>query len=199
MKGSRAEWLILAALLVVLVGASILVGAQGESEGPELAPDPSTYNARGSGSKGLFVWLQELGVNVRRWERPLEDLPEEARVLLVLGPRRLLDGGELAAVERWVRAGGVLCLADSAVGRAVPGVLPGPAALKFGLRPRFAGGPATLRPACQKSRVALGSSAALRSCSAERTAYRVRNQCLVRRPLSSRRASGPARVPIRST
>jgi len=138
MKGSRAEWLILAALLVVLVGASILVGAQGESEGPELAPDPSTYNARGSGSKGLFVWLQELGVNVRRWERPLEDLPEEARVLLVLGPRRLLDGGELAAVERWVRAGGVLCLADSAVGRAVPGVLPGPAALKFGLRPRFA-------------------------------------------------------------
>jgi hypothetical protein len=147
MKGSRAEWLVLAALLVFLVGASILVGSQDELEGPERFPDPSTYNARGSGSKGLFVWLQELGTDVRRWERPLDDLPEGARVLLVLGPRRPPEANELNAVERWVRAGGILLLADSGVGRAVPGVLPGPAALKFGLAPRFAGGPATLRPA----------------------------------------------------
>ena len=147
MKGSRTEWIILAVLLAVMVGASILAGAQGSDEGPEPAPNASTYNEKGSGSKGLFLWLEALGVPVRRWERPLDDLPGGATMLLVLGPRRPLEDHELDALDRWVRGGGVLLLADDAVGGPVPEVWAGAPALKFGLRPRPSGAEGTLRPA----------------------------------------------------
>ncbi len=147
MKGSRAEWMVLAAILLVLVGASILASGQGQDEGPEPRANPSTYNARGSGTKGLFLWLQELGLLARRWERPLDTLPEDARMLLVLAPRRPLEDPELRALEAWVRGGGVLLLADDEVRGPIPGVWAGAAVLKFGLRPRLGGEPATLRPA----------------------------------------------------
>lgn len=147
MKGSRAEWIVLAVLLAVMVGASALGGGRGADEDREAAPDPSTYNARGSGSRGLYQWLEALGVRVRRWERPLLDLPEEATVLLVLGPSLPLEEAELKALEEWVRGGGVLLLADDTVGAPVPGAWAGAPALHFGLRPRAGGRPATLRPA----------------------------------------------------
>jgi hypothetical protein len=146
-RGSRAEWIVLALLLAVMVGAAALAGGRGAEEDREAAPNPSTYNARGSGSKGLFLWLQALGVRARRWERPLLELPAEATVLLVLGPRLPLEEAELKVLEGWVRGGGVLLLADDTVGAPVPGVWAGAPALHFGLRPRGGGRPATLRPA----------------------------------------------------
>ncbi len=147
MKGSRAEWIVLAALLVVMVAASALVGDRGAGEDPEIRPNPSTYNARGSGSKGLYLWLEALGIRARRWERPLQDLPEEATVVWVLGPRLPLEEFELQALDKWVRGGGVLVLADDAVGAPVPGIWAGAPASKFGLRPRRGGPPGSLRPA----------------------------------------------------
>ena len=147
MKGSRAEWIVLAVLLAVMVGAAALGGGRRAEEDRETAPDPSTYNARGSGGKGLYLWLQALGVRVRRWEHPLLELPEEATVLLVLGPRLPLEEPELKALEEWVRGGGVLFLADDTVGAPLAGAWEGAPALHFGLRPRPAGRPATLRPA----------------------------------------------------
>lgn len=147
MKGSRAEWIVLAALLAVLVGVSALVGDGGARDEREISVDRSTYNARGSGGKGLYLWLEALGVRVRRWERPLLDLPGDATMLWTLGPTVPLEESELRVLEVWVRGGGVLVLADDAVGAPLPGVWAGAPALKFGLRPRPGGGPATLRPA----------------------------------------------------
>ncbi len=147
MKGTRAEWIVLAVLLAVIVGASALAGGRGGDEGPETAPDPSTYNARGSGGKGLYLWLEALGIRVRRWERPLLELPAEATVLLVLRPTLPLEEAELKSLEEWVRGGGVLLLADDSVGPPVPGVWAGAPVLHFGLRPSAGGRPAALRPA----------------------------------------------------
>jgi uncharacterized protein DUF4350 len=147
MKGSRAEWIVLAAVLAVMVGVSALVGDRAAQDEREAAANPSTYNPRGSGMKGLYLWLEALGVRVARWERPLSDLPQEARVLWIVGPRRVLEDDELSALAAWVRGGRVLVLADDTVGPALPGVWEGPAALRFGLRSRIGGGPATLRPA----------------------------------------------------
>jgi len=147
MKGSRWEWIVLALLVVVMAAVAALVGDAGDAR--EVRPDPSTYNPNGSGTKGLYDWLQELGLPVRRWERPLTDLPPQATVLLVLGPQIALDEAELAAVEEWVRKGGVLLLADDTVGRPVPGVFSGAPVLRFGLEPRAAAGErsGTLGPA----------------------------------------------------
>ncbi len=147
MKGTRGEWLVLGALLLVMVGVSILATSQGALERPEGRPDPSTYNERGSGSKGLYLWLQELGIPVRRWERPLQDLPAEARVLIVLGPQLPVEEHEVDALDAWVRAGGVLLLADDTVGLPVRALFHGPPVEKFGLRPRLGGRAAPLRPA----------------------------------------------------
>jgi hypothetical protein len=147
MRGSRWEWIVLVVLIAMLAGVSALVGDREADQGREQRPDPSTYNAKGTGSQGLYVWLQELGVKIRRWERPLADLPDEAKVLLVLGPRLPLEESELKALEAWVQGGGVLVLADDAVGGPVPGVRTGPPALRFGLRPRLGGSAESVRPA----------------------------------------------------
>lgn len=147
MKGARWEWLILAILVAVLVGVSALVGDRDADDAREERPNPSTYNAKGTGSKGLYLWLQELGLRVRRWERPLTGLPDEATLLLVLGPRLPLEEQDLKALEEWVRDGGVLVLADDTVGGPVPGVWAGAPLLSFGLRPRVGDGAGSLRPA----------------------------------------------------
>ncbi len=147
MKGARWEWVILAVLVAMMAGVSALVGDRDADDAREERPNPSTYNAKGTGSKGLFLWLQELGLQVRRWERPLTDLPDEATVLLVLGPRLPLEEQELKALEEWVREGGVLVLADDTVGGPLPGVWAGAPVLRFGLRPRVGDKAGSLRPA----------------------------------------------------
>ncbi len=148
MKASRAEWIVLGALLAVMAAASVLLGGgQNGDAQQERWVDRSTYNARGSGSKGLYLWLEAVGLRIRRWEAPLTDLPQDAALLLILGPKVPVEDAELQAVETWVRGGGALVLADEKVGGTLPGVRPGPPILRFGLRPRPGGRPATLRPA----------------------------------------------------
>lgn len=147
MKGSRREWIVLAVLVVVMAGVSAFLGDRDAEDAREVRPDPSTYNAKGSGTKGLYLWLQELGLPVRRWERPLTDLPAQATVLLVLGPAIPLEDRELKALEEWIRGGGVLLLADDTVGGPVPGVWAGAPVLRFGLQPRIGERTGTLRPA----------------------------------------------------
>jgi len=139
MKGSRGEWIILAAVFAVIAVVSVMVGNRDAEGDREARPNPSSYNARGSGSLGLYLWLQALGIRVRRWEQPFQELClcQDATVLLVIGPRVVpIEEGELTSLEEWVRQGGVLVLADTTVGAPVPGVWAGAPVLTFGLRPR---------------------------------------------------------------
>ena len=144
MRGSRKEWVLLAAVFAVIAVVSITLGNRDAGEDKEPRPNPSSYNARGSGSLGLYLWLQALGIRVRRWEQPFEELCmcQDAAVLLVIGPRAVpIDEGELKSLEEWVGRGGVLVLADSSVGAPVPGIWAGAPALKFGLRPTLGTSP----------------------------------------------------------
>ena len=147
MKRPRTEWIVLLVLVAMMVVASALVGGGGGDDIRGLLPDPSSYNAGWAGSMGLYLWLEALGVRVRRWEKPLHDLPEDAAVLWLLRPSIPLEESELGAVDRWVRGGGTLVLADDTVGGPIPEVWAGAAALKFGLRPQTGGQPGTVRPA----------------------------------------------------
>jgi hypothetical protein len=147
MTGSRREWIVLAALLAVMVAAATFFGVQGGDDAAELRPNPSSYNPKGSGTKGLFLWLQGLGLRVRRWEQPFARLPAGSAVLLVLGPGRPVDESELKALERWVMGGGTAVLADEGIGAPIPGVWSGSPSLAFGLRGHYAGKPGELHPA----------------------------------------------------
>jgi hypothetical protein len=148
-KQLRGEWVVLGVAMAAAVALSALLGAWA-GEGPESRPNPSTYNHRGSGSLGLYLWLRELGIPVHRWERPLRELAgrPDARVLLMLGPFvRPPDEDEIAGLMGWVRQGGTLLLADDTPSFAVPGMVLGPPALHLGLRavPARPSGP--VRPA----------------------------------------------------
>jgi hypothetical protein len=145
--GSRREWIVLAILLAVMVATAAFLGSQGGEDTAEPRPSPSSYSAKGSGTKALFLWLQGLGFQVQRWEQPLTRLPAEPAVLLVLGPGRPVEESELKTLERWVMGGGTAVLADDGVGVPIPGVWPGPPALAFGLRGRLAGKPGEMHPA----------------------------------------------------
>jgi hypothetical protein len=69
---------------------------------------PTTYSAGSVGYKALYLWLKDLGIPVRRWEKPLGELTPAITVLFVVQPEVGLDPGELSAVENWVREGGTL-------------------------------------------------------------------------------------------
>jgi hypothetical protein len=146
MRSSRGEWIVLVGLVAVVVAASVFLGGKGAEDPQEERPNLSTYNAKATGGKGLYLWLQELGLQVRRWERPLTQLPEKATVLLVLGPRLPVEERESRALEKWVRSGGLLLLADDSLGGPIPGVWAGPPVIRFGLEPRLGGRPGPLRP-----------------------------------------------------
>ena len=144
MRGSLREWILLAAVFAVVEVISIAVGNRDAGEDKEPRPNPSSYNAQGSGSLGVYLWLQALGIRVQRWEQPFQQLCrcQDAAVLLVIGPRVVpVEEGELKSLEEWVEQGGVLVLADSTVGAPVPGIRAGAPVLQFGLRPTVGASP----------------------------------------------------------
>ncbi len=98
------------ALLFVAVYALVWLG-QWTGRGKEPGP-PTSFSNGTAGYKILYLWLQDLGVPVTRWERNLKALPDEAAVLAVLEPELGPEPGELKALEGWVRRGGTLFLAS---------------------------------------------------------------------------------------
>jgi hypothetical protein len=97
------------ALLFVAVYVLVWLG-QWMGRGREPG-SPNSYSTGASGYKVLYLWLQDLGIPVVRWERDLKALPEGA-VLAVLEPELGPDPGELKALDGWVHRGGTLFLAS---------------------------------------------------------------------------------------
>jgi len=73
---------------------------------------PSTYSSGTGGYKVLYLWLQELGIPVERWEKDLRSLPPRADVLVLMEPRLGPEPGELKSLEGWVARGGTLFIAS---------------------------------------------------------------------------------------
>jgi hypothetical protein len=71
----------------------------------------TTYSAAGGGYKVLYLWMQAMGVPVKRWENSFSDLGPEASVLLIADPEIGPGTGELKALKNWVLKGGTLILA----------------------------------------------------------------------------------------
>jgi hypothetical protein len=80
-----------AALLVLFVLAVLILTGTGHGGGTvvgaEQTLDPSIYNDRASGSRGLFEWCQKLGYRSVVWRRDWSSLPSSAAVLVCAAPR----------------------------------------------------------------------------------------------------------------
>lgn len=70
----------------------------------------TTYSAAAGGYKALYLWLHELNLPVRRWERTLNDLPVEASVLVMAEPELGPSKGELKSLKEWIAKGGTFVL-----------------------------------------------------------------------------------------
>jgi hypothetical protein len=97
--------------VLVFLAAYALVVLEARQKNRGRPSRPTTYSAASGGYKALYVWLRDLGLPIKRWEKPFVDLPPEASVLLVVEPELGPGTGELVALEGWVRKGGTLVLA----------------------------------------------------------------------------------------
>lgn len=69
---------------------------------------PSTYSAMSSGAKAAYLFLQEEGYKVERWDDPPEDLPLEGKntVLVLTSPGGLPSKEEKNALQLYLSRGG---------------------------------------------------------------------------------------------
>ena len=107
----RAAWFKVGGLAILfLLAAYILVSLEAEQKGKESVPRRTTYSAAPGGCKALYLWLQALGVPIKRWEKPLGHLSAEPSVLLMVEPELGPGTGELEALKHWVTNGGTFVL-----------------------------------------------------------------------------------------
>ncbi len=113
MRGEgRLSWLKVGGLCFVFILIVYVLLALETARKSETGPvRRTTYSADAGGYKALYVWLKDLGVPVKRWERSFNDLPQEASVLLIAQPELTLGTGEMKALKNWVTDGGSLILA----------------------------------------------------------------------------------------
>ncbi|MET0622281.1 MAG: DUF4350 domain-containing protein, partial [Pyrinomonadaceae bacterium] len=109
------SFVLLVAVFVALNAASY-VRVEDEAE-TELAPDRSTQNSGGTGTRALFEYLKQGGHEVSRWGLPMSALEgtEGPETLVMVGPlRREVEKKEADALLRWVGYGGRLVIIDRA-------------------------------------------------------------------------------------
>jgi hypothetical protein len=66
---------------------------------------PSSYSTASGGAKAAYLLLAQSGYNVRRWERPLTDLPKDSTVILA-DPLEAPTREEREAISRFLSEGG---------------------------------------------------------------------------------------------
>lgn len=118
MKGRLLIFLTVLVLVVVLVAINAASYVRVE-EGPEteLAPDRSTFNAGGTGTRALFDYLRGRGVDAVRWTQPISSLSSArddrpASFVVVGETRSSVEKSEAEEILRWVAAGGRLVVID---------------------------------------------------------------------------------------
>jgi|SRR5579862_2088552 len=137
-KFASKDVIAVVALLVLFVLAVLILTGTGHGGGSIVSQedtlDPSIYNDRGSGTRGLFEWCQKLGYRPLVWRRDWQDLPSNASVLICTAPRwssragsilvspgkmQYQDGvgaltpSDAVGIRRWVAAGRTLLLMSS--------------------------------------------------------------------------------------
>lgn len=98
-------------LLVTIVAGIFLISGPGDNSQKETSWLPTTYSKSRGGMKGLFLVLEELNKDTRRWKRPFPLLlNEKIGTLVVSSPRKPLSPREKEALDLWFAKGGQMIL-----------------------------------------------------------------------------------------
>ncbi|HEV7844157.1 MAG TPA: DUF4350 domain-containing protein [Pyrinomonadaceae bacterium] len=108
----------LVVVVLVAINAASYVEIEQEPDS-EYNPDRSTYNARATGTRALFDYLQESGHKVVRWREQPEKLLSAGTArpgtFVVAGPTRIpFEPEEIESLLEWVERGGRLVIVDRA-------------------------------------------------------------------------------------
>ena len=95
-------------VLLITYGVLSLEARQQKGKGRSR---PTTYSTTPGGYKALYLWVRELGIPFKRWERPFGELTRKASVLFLATPEMTIGTLEMRALDRWVKNGGTLILA----------------------------------------------------------------------------------------
>ena len=106
----------LVVVVLVAINAASYVEIE-ETPDNEATPDRSTYNARATGTRAFFDYLQESGYKVVRWsEQPQQLLPagtQAPKTFVITGPTRIgFERAEIDSLLQWVKSGGRLVVID---------------------------------------------------------------------------------------
>jgi hypothetical protein len=116
MKARLLIFLSVVLMVVVLVALNAASYVRVEQEGDtEFAPDRSTLNAGGTGTRALFEYLQQRGDDVVRWNQPMSSLANDGALssfVIVGETRHAVEKREADAILRWVERGGRLVVID---------------------------------------------------------------------------------------
>jgi hypothetical protein len=109
-SGEGSKWWKVGGLAVLLFLAAYGLVALESREISQQHERRTTYSAAAGGYKALYLWLHELNLPVRRWERTLNNLPAEASVLVMVEPELGPSKGELKSLQEWIAQGGTFVL-----------------------------------------------------------------------------------------
>lgn len=105
-------------LLAVMVGLNAASYVQRIKEpDKEIAPNRSTYNPGSTGLLAYYMLLVETGHSVKRWQRPMAELPtagnDRPDTFVLVGPfRKSFTSEDHQKILEWVSTGGRLVLID---------------------------------------------------------------------------------------
>jgi len=90
-----------AVAFILLIAGAIIFGSDSGAK----QEAPTSYSTASGGAKAAYLLLLQSGYNVRRWERPLNELPKTATVILA-DPMEAPTREEREALKTFLSAGG---------------------------------------------------------------------------------------------
>ncbi len=120
-SGDRRLLLAGGGLLALMIAITVLFAGNGAGE----RDDPSSWSSASGGTKAAFLLLQSLGYDVDRWQQPPDALTDAARTTLILAEPQSPEPNDIAAIRRFLDAGGRV-IATGSMGGTFLEVLPMP-------------------------------------------------------------------------
>jgi len=101
-RDRKLLWAAAAVFVLLIAGAVVFGGDAGQK-----AETPSSYSTASGGAKAAYLLLTGEGYKVKRWERPLDGLPQSAAETLILAePSEAPTGREREQLKTFLNDGG---------------------------------------------------------------------------------------------
>jgi hypothetical protein len=104
--------IVAAGICVILIAAITLLSINSSND--FISKRPSTFFTDRTGTRALFLVLQQIMPATDQWRRPFSELPSQSAsarsTLIVMSPEEALTETEASILDRWITSGGQLIL-----------------------------------------------------------------------------------------